>query len=100
MLYELNNPKDGHSTEEKAQKLRLTAQTFFDMAYQGLDSPNLARLGVALRTPDYDQLLPDMLRILDDSQRANPHYLGWARHSYNDLLQQADGSLPILRASR
>jgi hypothetical protein len=27
-----------------------------------------------------------MLQRLDDTNRTNPHYLGWARHSYNDYL--------------
>jgi hypothetical protein len=27
-----------------------------------------------------------MLRNLDETFRGNPHYLGWARHSYNDTL--------------
>jgi hypothetical protein len=28
-----------------------------------------------------------MLKTLDDANGANPHYQGWARHSYNDVLQ-------------
>jgi hypothetical protein len=59
------------------------------MAYDGLDEGNLAKMAVALRTPDYGILLPHMLEKLDETNRANPHYLGWARHSYNDLLQAA-----------
>jgi hypothetical protein len=50
---------------------------------------NLARMVIALRTPDYGELLPQMLKKLDDSNRANPHYMGWARHSYNDYLKAA-----------
>jgi hypothetical protein len=65
---------------EKASK------KFFDLAYDGLDDPNLARMAIALRTPDYGELLPQMLKKLDESNRSNPHYLGWARHSYNDYL--------------
>jgi len=38
----------------------------------------------ALCTPDYGDLLPQMLKKLDDANGANSHYLGWARHSYND----------------
>ncbi len=41
---------------------------------------------IALRTPDFGGLLPQMLKKLDDANRAKPHYLGWARHSYNDYL--------------
>jgi hypothetical protein len=29
-----------------------------------------------------------MLSTLDQTNRANPHYTGWARHSYNDFLKQ------------
>jgi len=28
-----------------------------------------------------------MLRTLDEANAMNPHYLGWARHSYNDVLK-------------
>ena len=50
---------------------------------------NLARMVIALRMPNYGELLPQMLKKLDDSNRANPHYMGWARHSYNDYLKAA-----------
>jgi hypothetical protein len=56
------------------------------MAYDGLSDRNLAKMAIALRTPDYGDLLPQMLRALDDANRANPRYLGWARHSYNDVV--------------
>jgi hypothetical protein len=52
------------------------------MAYDGLGDGNLAKMLIALRTPDYGEMLKD----LDDGNHANPHYLGWARHSYNDSL--------------
>ncbi len=57
------------------------------MAYEGLSDPNLAKMVVGLRTPDYGEKLPEMLRKLDEANRVNPHYQGWARHSYNDTLQ-------------
>jgi hypothetical protein len=60
------------------------------MAYEGLPDRNLAKMAIALRTPDYGELLPQMLQKLDDANRANPHYLGWARHSYNNSLKPAD----------
>jgi hypothetical protein len=41
---------------------------------------------IALRTPDYQDRLPTMLEALDESNHSNPHYAGWARHSYNDTL--------------
>ena len=50
-------------------------------------------MAIALRTPDYLELLPEMLKKLDDANRSNPHYLGWARHSYND--HPAMTTLPI-----
>jgi len=41
---------------------------------------------IALRTPDYGELLPQMLKKLDDANHANPHYWMGAT-SYNDHLQ-------------
>jgi hypothetical protein len=73
--------------EEKAEKLRESSQRMLGMAYQGLEDPNLAKLAVALRTPDYGKLLAQMLHTLDEANATNPHYLGWARHSYNDVLK-------------
>ena len=54
------------------------------MAYDGLHDPNLARMVIGLRTPDYGELLPQMLETLDDANRTNPRYEGWARHAYHD----------------
>jgi hypothetical protein len=59
------------------------------MAYAGLHDPDVAMLAIGLRTPDYGELLPQMLRSLDDANTSNPHYLGWARHSYNDVVNAA-----------
>ena len=59
---------------------------FLETAYQGLGDADLARMSIALRTADYRDLLPSMLKTLDQTLGANPHYLGWARHSYNDTL--------------
>jgi hypothetical protein len=87
MLYELSSPNDGDTTERKMEKLRAASQRFLSMAYEGLNDPNLAKMLIALRTPDYGGLLPQMLKALDDASRANPHYQGWARHSYNDVLE-------------
>jgi hypothetical protein len=89
MMYELSSPGDGESLEQKAERVQKTSQNFLDMAYDGLDEGNLAKMAIALRTPDYGELLPRMLKKLDDTNRANPHYLGWARHSYNDDLKTA-----------
>lgn len=85
MLYELSKQGDG----DAAEKLRQASRDFLDMGYRGLAGPNLARLIVGLRTPDYGAALPQMLGLLDEEHRADPHYLGWARHSYNDHLAGA-----------
>jgi hypothetical protein len=87
MMYELSSPGDGDSPEQQAEKAQNASQKFLDMAYDGLGDRNLAKMLIALRTPDYGEQLPQMLKKLDDANRANPHYLGWARHSYNDHLQ-------------
>jgi hypothetical protein len=84
MLYEIASPDDGQTPDQKADKLRKTADKYFAMAYDGIDDPHPAGMSIALRTADYLTLLPKMLASLDDSFRANPHYAGWARHSYND----------------
>ncbi|HXN28719.1 MAG TPA: hypothetical protein VN902_16445 [Candidatus Acidoferrales bacterium] len=87
MMYELSSPADGDSAAQKAGKAVKASQKFLDMAYDGLADRNLAKMAIALRTPDYGELLPQVLKALDDANRANPYYLGWARHSYNDFLQ-------------
>lgn len=84
MMYELSSPGDGESAEQKADKVVKASQKFLAMAYDGLGDANLAKMAIALRTPDYGELLPQMLKKLDEANRPNPHYLGWARHSYND----------------
>lgn len=89
MMYELSRPNDGETSEQKAEKVQQSSQKFLDMAYQGLTDRNLAKMAIALRTPDYLELLPQMLKKLDEANRSNPHYLGWARHSYNDQLKTA-----------
>jgi hypothetical protein len=86
MMYELSSPDDGESAEQKAEKVETSSQKYLAMAYDGLDGGKLANMVIALRMPDYDELLPQMLEKLDDANRENPHYLGWARHSYNDYL--------------
>jgi hypothetical protein len=86
MLYELSSPGDGDSTAAQADKLRQTSTKFMEVAYQGLSGPNLAKLAIGLRTPDYQQQLPAMLKVVQDTLSSNPRYLGWAWHSYNDTL--------------
>lgn len=87
MLYELSSPGDGESAAAQADKVRQASAKFMDMAYQGLTGSNLAKLAIGLRTPDYGQQLPSMLKVVQDTLGGNPHYLGWAWHSYNDALQ-------------
>jgi hypothetical protein len=89
MMYELSSPSDGESAEQKAEKVEKNSEKYLAMAYDGLSDRNLAKMAIALRTPDYGDLLPSMLKRLDEANHGNPHYLGWARHSYNDSLQAA-----------
>jgi hypothetical protein len=87
MMYELSSPADGGSVGEKAEKVETASRKYLSMAYDGLGDRDLAKMAIALRTPDYGGLLPQMLKRLDDANHANPHYLGWARHSYNDSVK-------------
>jgi hypothetical protein len=86
MLYELDSPEDGRSTVEKIEKLRATSQRFLKSAYEEIDQTNVGRMVIALRTADYGETVPAMLHALDGANCGNPHYAGWARHSYNDIL--------------
>ncbi len=88
MLYELSSPNDGRSADEKAAKLRSESEKYLQMAAEGLDASQLARITIGLRTPDYGDLLPQMLQVLDEANGSNALYGGWARHSYNDTLGQ------------
>ena len=89
MLYELSSPSDGQSTAAQQDKLQQASAKYMDAAYQGLSGSNLAKLAIGLRTADYQQHLPDMLRAVQDTLGANPHFLGWAWHSYNDVTDAA-----------
>jgi hypothetical protein len=86
MMYELSSPQDGKTAKQKAEQVDAASQKYIAIAYDGLYEVNLAKMAIALRTADYGDLLPQMLRKLDDANLANPNYLGWARHSYNDTL--------------
>jgi hypothetical protein len=86
MMYELSRPGDGQRVEQQIEKAEKASRKFLDMAYDGLSDRNLARMAIAVRTLDYIELLPQVLRTLDAANGANPHYLGSARHSYNDCL--------------
>jgi hypothetical protein len=89
MLYGLSSPGDGQSTAAQEDKLRQASTKSMDAAYQGLSGNNLAKLAIGLRTADYQQQLPDMLRVVQDTLAPNPHFLGWAWHSYNDVTDAA-----------
>ena len=89
MLYELSSPSDGETLAQKEEKLRSASRKFMEMAYAGLGERDLAKMAIGLRTPDYEQLLPQMLKTVDETLRGDPHYLGWALHSWND---QAGGN--------
>jgi hypothetical protein len=89
MLYELSSPGDGQSTAAQGDKLRQASTKFMNAAYQGLSGTNLAKLAIGLRTADYQQQLPDMLKAVQDTLAANPQFLGWAWHSYNDVTEAA-----------
>jgi hypothetical protein len=86
MMYELSSPGNGETPEQMADKAATASEKFLAMAYDGLPENNLAKMAIALRTPDYGHLLPQILKKLDEANHTNPHYLGWARHSYNDHL--------------
>ena len=90
MMYELSSPNDGESAEQQTEKAQSASRKFLEMAYDGLAEQKVARMVIALRTPDYGERLPEILKGLDDANRENPHYLGWARHSYNDYLKAAN----------
>jgi hypothetical protein len=84
MLYELSPP--GTDSALATQRLREASQQYLQIAYADLSGADLALLGMGLRTPDYGARLPQMLRILDETNAGDPHYGGWSRHSYNDTL--------------
>src|SRR3984957_3945061 len=87
MMYELSSPGDGESAEQQAEKAVAASQRFLAMAYDGIGERGVAKMAIALRLPDYGERLPEMLRKVDEVNAGNLHYLGWARHSYNDVLK-------------
>ena len=86
MLYEVSATDDASATAQ-TDALRAASKKFLEMAYAGVTGPDLAMLAIGLRTPDYGGLLPQVLNSVDEANATNPHYLGWARHSYNDALK-------------
>jgi hypothetical protein len=86
MLDEVSRPGDGASFEQQAARLEAASRTLIAQAYEGLGDLPLASLSIGLRTPDYGDRLDRMLRMLEVRLRAEPHFRGWTRHSYNDIL--------------
>jgi hypothetical protein len=65
------------------QKSDDAASKALSAAYDGLDgTPDVAHMAIALRTADHGDRLPQALAALDDAERGNPHYAGWAWHAY------------------
>ena len=58
----------GRRPSKRPRRLQKAARSFLTMAYDGLRGRNLARMAIALRTPDYGELLPQMLKKLDASK--------------------------------
>ena len=94
MLYELGAGARSHADVSKAEELRAASLNYLAMGYAGLPSAGLAALAIGLRTPDYGTELPTMLAALDEANRANPHYRGWAQHAYNDVMGYDENGLP------
>jgi hypothetical protein len=85
MMYELS-AADAKDEAARALQVQAAGEKFLSMAYAGIDSGSLAKLAIGLRTPDYGDALPQMLGALEAANATNPHFLGWAQHSYNDQL--------------
>jgi hypothetical protein len=84
MMYELSSPSEDEA--EQVSQVKQASRKFLDMAYADVDASTSARMVIGLRSPDYGDELPVMLEALDAANAADPHFLGWARHSYNDQL--------------
>jgi hypothetical protein len=87
MMYELS-AADAKDEAARVVQVQAAGQRFLNMAYADIDGASLARLAIGLRTPDYGDALPHMLSALEAANVTNPHFLGWAQHSYNDQLAQ------------
>ena len=94
MMYELTSPHDRASIDQKAEQVEKASQNYLDMAFKGLGDSSLAKMAIALRTADYGDLLPLMLKKLDDANQANPHYLG-GRGIPTTMSDRARNSLDI-----
>ena len=88
MMYELS-AADAKDEAARVMQVQAAARKFLSMAYADIDDGSLARLAIGLRTPDYGEALPHMLDAVEAANAANPHFLGWAEHSYNDQVARA-----------
>ncbi|HEY6451036.1 MAG TPA: hypothetical protein VIX87_00400 [Steroidobacteraceae bacterium] len=64
---------------QRLEQLRRRSRRYLQMAYRGVDEPHAAGMLIALRAQDHEAQLPPLLAALDDANRSDPHYLGWAR---------------------
>jgi hypothetical protein len=85
MMYELSTA-DAKDEAARVTQVQAAGRKFLNLAYADIDGAVAARLAIGLRTPDYGDALPRMLDALEVANATNPHFLGWAQHSYNDQL--------------
>ncbi len=88
MMYGLN-AADAKDDAARMMQVQAASRKFLSMAYADIDNGSMARLANGLRTPDYGDAMPHILQALEAANAANPHFLGWAEHSYNDQLAEA-----------
>ena len=86
MLYELSSPSDGETMAQKEEKLRSASRNVMEMALCGIGGPRSGEDGDWAAHAGYEQQLPQMLKTVDETLRSDPHYLGWALHSWNDQV--------------
>ena len=98
MLYELSSLGN-----EKPRRQRLKTPEgkpkILDMAYQGVGNRDTAKMGIALRSPDYEGYLPSCSVFRRHaSQRPAPPWMGG--HAYNGIVKPSISSLPCHIAHR
>lgn len=64
---------------QRLDEVRQGSRRYLHMAYRGVDEPHAAGMLIALRAQDREPELPRLLAALDEANRSDPHYLGWAR---------------------
>jgi hypothetical protein len=78
MMYEVSRPADGASTDQMADQVRKSTKAILDQTFEGLDAATLGQLVIGVRTQDYGKQLPRMLDVIQESNRDDPRYGGWA----------------------